>query len=360
MSPFDLPAWLALNRIPSIGPVSFVKLVEKFGNPHDVFKASRQELREVEGIRRSQIEAICSFNDFVSVEKEIRQLELEKISVFTYKEPLYPSRLKEISSFPPLIYVKGDLASITGVEWIGVVGSRKATEYGLMACRKVVGDLVANKIVIVSGFARGIDITAHLSAIEQGGQTVAVIGCGLGHVYPSSHRMYVRSIVDHGVFISEFPYFTEPKSEFFPRRNRLISGLSRGVLVVEASEGSGALITAQYTLDQNRDLFAIPGPISSENTKGGHQLIQQGAKLVTSALDILNDWKYPSVASEGRAVFSNPDEEVLHTLCYGEGMTPDQLVEKTGFNPEKISMLLTKLELLGKIRVLPGRRFSSL
>jgi len=351
----DLIYWLALNSIEGIGPAFFTKLVGSFGSPKSVFQASLTDLEKV--IRLPLAEAISRLTDFKKFEQEIQTLEENNIVALTYHDADYPARLRQASGAPPILYVKGDFSKIPKTDWLGVVGSRKISSYGSAATKKIVSELVRHQIVIVSGFALGVDITAHLAAIENGGTTIAVIGSGLKHVYPPSHARYVDLLLKQGVFISEFPYAAEPRPEFFPRRNRIISGLSRGILVVEAAEKSGALITADYALDQNRDVFAVPGPISSPVSAGPHKLIQQGAKLVTSASDILAEWKYPVLDAPYVSPIVDPEESAILHCCRTQPVTSDEIVEKTGLPPHKISMMITKLELDGKIKSLPGRRF---
>lgn len=355
----DLIYWLALNRLHGVGLYTLVQLVNHFGGPKEVLKAKEVDLRQVEGIKAPAIRSIKLFKGYNSAEKELKLLEKKSIHILTYLDPLYPPRLKEISQFPPILFVRGKPECLKNGEWLGVVGARNLTEYGEMICRKVVADLVKNGVNIVSGFARGIDITAHLTTIENGGTTVGVLGGGFGYIYPPSHRCYVDKVIDNGALITEFSYNTEPEPGSFPRRNRIISGLSRGVLVVEANEKSGALITARYALEQNRDLFAIPGQIFSSRSRGCHQLIQQGAKLVGNAQDILDDWKY-MVSAKSIPQFADAELGKIYSACLEEGLTPDEIVDKTGYPAEKVTRLLTRLELEGKIKGFPGRRYRSL
>lgn len=351
----DLITWLALNSIEGIGPAFFTKLVSSFGSPKAVFQTPLTDLEKV--VRLPLAEAIVRLTDFKKFEQEIEKLKENNIVVLTTHDSDYPTRLKQSAGCPPLLYVKGDFSKIPKTDWLGVVGSRKISPYGTAATKKIVSELVRHQIVIVSGFALGVDITAHLAAIENGGTTIAVVGSGLKHVYPPSHVRYVDLLLKQGVFISEFPFDIEPCPKFFPRRNRIISGLSRGILVVEAAEKSGALITADYALDQNRDVFAVPGPIHSTVSAGPHRLIQQGAKLVSSAADILNEWKYPVLNTPYVSPIADPEESAILHCCRTQPVTSDEIVEKTGLPPHKISMIITKLELDGKIKSLPGRRF---
>lgn len=356
----DLLYWLALNHIEEVGPVSYVKLVDHFGSPKNVFKASREEFQAIPGIRSKIVESILRFDDLNLIEKEIKALESYQIGLLFYSDPFYPQKLKQISSFPPILYVKGKIKALQKEPLLGVVGSRQVSEYGVIACKKIVRDLVKNGIGIVSGFARGIDITAHLVAVEESQATIAVLAGGFNTIHPPSHYRYIEQVMQKGALVSEFSFFKPPVPNLFPRRNRIISGLSRGVLVVEAGLNSGALITAEYALDQNRDLFAIPGPIFSQQSEGTNLLIQKGAQLVTSAGDILKTWKHDFCSMPEPTVFLNPDENKIFSACQHQAKTPDELVDETGLPTAHIFMLLSKLELEGKIKGLPGKRFQSL
>lgn len=356
----DLLYWLALHQIEEVGPVSYVKLVDHFGSPQNVFKASHEELLVVPNIRSKVIERILGFSDFTPVEKEIEFLKKQNIHLLFYSDPSYPQKLKEVSSFPPILYIKGQISALQQEPLLGVVGSRQVSDYGLIACKKIVRDLVKNGITIVSGFAKGVDITAHQIAIEESQTTIAVLAGGLNYLYPPAHARYVDALIQKGAIVSEFSFFKPPVPNLFPRRNRIISGLSRGVLVVEAGLESGALITAEYALDQNRDLFAVPGPIFSQQSEGTNLLIQKGAQLVTSAGDILKAWKHDFRSMSEPPIFLNPDEEKIFSACQNQAKTPDELVDVTGLSTAHIFMLLSKLELEGKIKGLPGKRFQSL
>ncbi len=358
MNDTDFISWLALRAVKNVGPVAFAKLTEAFGSPEKVFKAPLDQLLSC--VRAGVAQDILAFQGWEQAEKEFLTLKSHGIQILTYRDPLYPKRLKQADSFPVLLFVQGDLSRIPSTDGLGVVGSRDVSPYGTRVTKKLVTDLVAHNIVIISGFARGVDMVAHLTAVEQGGYTVAVLGGGLGEIYPAAHRRYVDEVLKRGVLISEFPFYEKPRPEYFPRRNRIISGLSRGVLVVEAAEKSGALITAQYALDQNRDLFAVPGPIDSPFSKGCNRLIQAGAQLVSHAEDILNEWNYGIRSLSSSSALTDPEEEAVYQHCLIESVGTDDLIEKTGLTADKISMILTKLELAGKLKALPGRRFQSL
>lgn len=356
----DLFYWLALNRISLVGPASFVKLIDHFGLAEKIFTSGAPALFSVPGIKKSVAEAVLSFRDFDNVEKEYALLVREGTGILTYLDKAYPLRLKQIPSFPPMLFVLGNADCLNEGEWLAVVGSRDATEYGIMACRRIVRELAANGIRIVSGFARGIDITAHETVFECNGVTVGVLGGGFFCVHPAENRRYIKKIAERGALVSEFSPSVTPRPEFFPRRNRIISGLGRGVLVVEAGEKSGAMITARYALDHNRDLYTVPGSIFSAKSRGCHKLIREGAFLVNEAVDILNDWQYANSAPKAPAI-EDPGENLVYSACLGrDPLTPDEIVEKTGFDASCVTMFLTKLELSGKIKSLPGKRYQSM
>ncbi|MDO8520307.1 MAG: DNA-processing protein DprA [Deltaproteobacteria bacterium] len=279
--------------------------------------------------------------------------------ILRYQDPSYPPKLKQIVSAPPVLYVWGNPDCLLQGDWLAVVGSRKATDYGRRACREIVTGVAAANIRVVSGLAYGIDITAHEAVLAAGGITVAVLGGGLEKLYPRGHAVQARHIVETGgAIISEFEPDAAPRPEFFPRRNRIISGLSRGVLLVEAAEKSGAMVTANYAAEQNRDLFCVPGPIFSDQSRGTNRLIGEGAKITTSAAAILEEWNYPVPLAQ--AVLLKDSEKSVFLLCQGpEPVTADRIVEQTGFDPGQVNVLLTQLSLAGHVKELPGKRYSS-
>lgn len=359
MEKVELIHQLALTNIDAIGPISFIRLLGTFGTAQGVFQASADNLRARAGLRSSQAQAIKAFKNFSLCDKELEWLGREGAKVVSYLDPDYPPLLSRTHGFPPLLFTLGDLSLLKGVDFLAVVGSRAATEYGIMATRKIVRDLCGRGVGIASGYALGIDITAHLATVEAGGRTVAVLPGGLGQIYPRSHRKFVSRILEKGLFITEFLSGVQAIPEFFPRRNRIISGLSRGTLVVEAAVKSGGLITAQYAADESRDVFVVPGSIFSSKSEGCHQLIQQGAKPVTSADDIVADWGYPSTIKE-KATFSHPDEEKIYNVLREGPLSSDEVIEKTGLPPQKVVAFLSRLELEGKVKGLGGQRYQSL
>ncbi|HBF11773.1 MAG TPA: DNA-protecting protein DprA [Deltaproteobacteria bacterium] len=377
----DLPYWLALNNREAIGPQSFIKAFDHFGSAKAVFGASKDDLIQC-GLRPSVVSALERPVDLKQGEEELSFYQKKNIQILSFKDKAYPPLLKQIHSFPPLLFVWGNLSALSSDDCLGVVGSRAVTEYGVVACRRLVRECVEGGFSIVSGFAKGIDIEAHKTTLELGGITVAVLGSGFGFLYPPEHSVYVEKILEKGAFVSEFPFKAFPHPSFFPRRNRIISGLSRGVLVVEANEKSGAMITARYATEQNRDVFAVPGPLDSLRSRGCHRLIQQGAKLVMEGRDILDEWHYPlrSLAQDASLaqsrphglsrnlgdekqkmklslVESNTDESKVVQACRERSQNIDEIIGATGLSSEKLTVLLTQLELGGRLRLMPGGRF---
>lgn len=285
-------------------------------------------------------------------EADRQELQKAQVRVLSSDDPEYPESLKNIPSPPPFLYVRGHL-SFDGL-WLAVVGSRHPTDYGSQICKKIVSELVEAGIGIVSGFAIGLDLIAQRTAVACGGRTIGVLGTGILEIYPKSHQRYVPEILGSGALISEFSPRMTAFPYNFPRRNRIISGLARGVLVVEAQERSGSLSTAGHAADQGRDVFAIPGSVLSEKSKGCHRLISQGAKLVTSAKDILEEWK---VSIKNQLVPLTEEDKIV-ALC-GLARSTDELVESTGMKVSQLSLWMTKLELEGKIASLPGGRFQA-
>ncbi len=292
----DIKYWVGFSLIPGIGPVRFNQLLKYFGNPAEAWQAGPADLKQA-GLDTSAVRSITSSRPKISLEAEMEKLDRYGVKVLTWNDPQYPARLKEIYDYPPVLYVRGLL--LPQDEWcVAVVGTRRATVYGRQVTEEIVSDLVRNKITIVSGLARGIDSVAHRSALEAGGRSLAIFACGLDIVYPSENAELARRIMAQGALVSEYPLGTKPRADNFPRRNRIMSGLSLGVLVVEAGETSGAMITAHLALEQNREVFAIPGSVLSPTSRGTNRLIQEGAKLVRDYRDILEELNLTAVAHQ--------------------------------------------------------------
>ncbi|MDP3016791.1 MAG: DNA-processing protein DprA, partial [Deltaproteobacteria bacterium] len=284
----DLFYWLALNFVPGVGAVFIKRLLDRFQTPEAVFQASMKELLEVEGLGVKVASEIRKGPSEQAVKNELSSLEKSGGRIITLKDEVYPPRLRDIYDPPALLYLKGELKKEDELA-VSIVGSRKTTPYGRWITEKISQTLVRYGVTIVSGMARGVDSVAHWGAISGGGRTLAVLGCGVDVVYPPENRNLFSKIIEQGAVLSEFPMGSPPEGGHFPKRNRIISGLSMGVVVVEAGPDSGSLITANYALEQGREVFAIPGNVGADGSRGTNRLIKDGAKLVESSEDILEE-----------------------------------------------------------------------
>ncbi len=356
--------WLALSLTPGVGSIFIKRLLDRFGTPEAVFQAPLDELLQIEGLGEKVAREIQKGPAEKKVEKELHLLEGVGGKVMTMKDASYPKRLKEIYDPPPVLYVRGELREEDELA-VAIVGSRKTTPYGKWMTEKMGQELARHGITIVSGMARGIDSHAHWGALSGGGRTIAVLGSGVDVVYPPENRNLYKRIIDQGAVLSEFPMGSPPEGGHFPKRNRIISGLSIGVVVVQAGMESGSLITANYALEQGREVFAVPGNVGSDSSRGTHQLIKDGAKLVESSEDILEEvlpqWRRERETPQDveRPVLDLSEEE--NVLYEQLGETPlhiDVLIRESQFDPGKVSSLLLNLELKGLISQWPGKCFS--
>ena len=353
--------WLALNFIPGIGPVLVRTLLDRFGGPEHVFKASRRELETVEGIGERLAALITETDIQGKVRSELKLVEELNASIVTFTDKSYPNNLKQIYDPPPLLYVRGDLQAKDDLA-ISMVGSRLSSSYGRMITERIAGDMARHGVTIVSGMARGIDSAAHRGALSAGGRTIAVLGCGVDIVYPPENRRLFEEITVHGAVISEFPMSTPPEGTNFPRRNRIISGLSLGVVVVQADSRSGSLITAGLALEQNRDVFAVPGNVGMARSRGTNRLIKQGAKLVESADDILEEilprFQHQGLEPTDVKPSLEDEEERVFRIIEDEPAHIDSIIAQTGMDASRVSAILLQLELKGLVQQLPGKRFA--
>jgi len=357
-------ALVGLNLFLDIGSTRLTKLLESFGTPENILCAPQHRLTQVPGIGEEIAQKIRALK-IKDIEKEFVLSKKLGIKIKTISDLDYPVNLKNIFDPPIVLYVKGELRAQDNLG-IGIVGARHATLYGLVMAEKFAEGLSASGFTVVSGMARGIDSAAHRGALKHGGRTIAVIGSGLANIYPPENQKLAEQISQSGAVISEFPIRTQPLRMNFPRRNRLISGLSLGILVVEAARNSGALITADFALQQGRDVFALPGKIDSANSFGPNELIKQGAKLVTSAHDILEefDFIYQGPRENGlkqkevTQVRLRLDAEMrLYDLIPDEAIQLEELVEKASLEIPQVFAILLQLQMKGLIRQLPGKRF---
>jgi DNA processing protein len=347
----DIKYWVAFNNIPGIGRVRLGQLESYFGSLERAWKASPGEIKRA-GLDSQALKAITQWHDKIDPPAAMARLEEFGIQVLTCNSPEYPSRLKEIYDFPPVLYVRGSMCPED--DWcLAVVGTRRATVYGKQVTEEIAADLARSKITIVSGLARGVDTIAHRSALEAGGRTIAVFACGLDIVYPAENERLARDIMENGALLSEYPPGTRPRAENFPRRNRILSGLSLGVLVTEAGEGSGALLTADYAVEQNREVFAIPGSVLSPMSRGTNRLIQQGAKLVRQYTDILEELNLMTVERqiEMREILPESEtESVLLKQLSAEPSHIDEVCRRSGLPAATVSGTLAMMELKGLVK----------
>ncbi len=361
-----LQDWLTLLSVPGLGPTAFAELLQRFETPGDVLQTPYSRLRQDSGIPDDVASAIAERQDPAWAERQIDTASRESIQILTFSDPEYPQLLNQIHAPPPILFVKGDV-SLLCEPTVAVVGSRSFTTYGRDNARHFAGQLAARGVTVISGMAKGIDAEAHRGALAVDGHTAAVLGSGLDHPYPSQNLQLFEEICERGVVVSEFPLGTRPEPHNFPRRNRVLSGLSLGVLVVEAGDRSGALITARHALEQNREVFAVPGPIHSGRSFGTHQLIKQGAVLVEQIEDILSELNSSLPLTRLRPALtlspvceqglSNEEIKVLDCLTANEPHHIDVISTEADFTVEKALGILLGLELSDFVEQLPGKRF---
>jgi DNA processing protein len=357
----DHRALIALSMVPGIGPGKIRSLIGRFGSGKAVREAPLEALVTVPGIGEATARRIKNHPSDDVVNDQIKRADSIGATLLPFSDAAFPALLRTIYDPPAFLWVRGQVEALRR-PCIAVVGARRATEYGLRAARNLAGDLAARGICIVSGLAYGIDVAAHDAALSAGGATIAVLGSGVDRIYPSVHERIARKLLDHGALVSELPLGAEPDAPNFPRRNRLISGLSLGTLVIEALEDGGALITAKLALEQNREVFAVPGRVFDATSTGCHQLIQQGmAKLVRNADDVIEELTGFDAATAPDPV--NPEADLSETerLLFGaignDARHIDELCGQTGLEPSTALVILLSLEFKGLVRQIGGRHF---
>lgn len=361
----DREACIALNMLPKMGPVRLRRLLEVFGSPERVLAAKRRDLEPVSGIGPEVAEAIVGWESRVDLPAELERIDRAGVRVLTAADPAYPRLLREIHNPPIVLYVWGTIED-RDQHAIGVVGSRQASHYGLAAAKKLSYQLAYAGLTVVSGLARGIDTAAHQAALAAQGRTIAVLGSGLARLYPPENRELAERIAAAGAVVSEFSMEVQADAQSFPMRNRIVSGWGSGVLVVEAGINSGAMITAAQAVDQGRQVYAVPGPIDRPGSMGANRLIQQGAKLVMGAADILEDLQalfpetpVPAVERPVLATLDADEQRVYGAI--GEGETAlDEIVVKSHLPTGTVSSTLLALEMKRLVKQLPGRHFVKL
>lgn len=359
-------AILALNLLPGIGPIRITRLLEAFGDAGDVITASANQLQRVDGIGAETAKMIVAWQDHVDPTKEIAEAEERGISIITRDDESYPRHLLQAYDAPILLYVWGAILP-KDKHAISVVGSRRATTYGVSATKKLTYQLAHAGFTIVSGLARGIDTKAHESALAAKGRTIAVIGSGLARLYPPENLALAEKIADgNGAVISEFPLHKAPDKQTFPMRNRIVAAWGQAVLVTECPAWSGSIITANLASEYGKPIFAVPGPIDKPSSAGCHQLIRDGATLVTDASHIIDDmgelpfsFRNESTKQEVAAIPELPPEEtaLLSAMEAGEEYAVDSLIQRSGLPSSAVTAALFKLELRRLVRPLPGFRF---
>lgn len=355
----DIGFWLALNSIPNIGKTVYKSLISKFNNPKNIFSARLEELLKTEGLKKDAALAIKRFDKWEEIEKEISLIQKHNVSIVTIKESNFPKNLLTINDPPPYLYVKGNVLPQDNLA-VAIVGTRTPSHYGVAMAERIAMELAEAGVTVVSGLARGIDSAAHRGAIAGKGRTIAVLGCGIDIVYPQENKKLFGEIAEKGAVVSEFPIGMPPMPQNFPMRNRIISGLSLGVLVVEASLKSGSLITARLALDYGRDVFALPGAITSERSKGTNKLIKDGAKLIECAEDILDELPVKRGArkesiAENRDLL--PEEEDILNLLEGSPLLIDTIIQEMKLSAAKANAVLMDMEIKGLVGQGPGKIF---
>ncbi len=348
----DLPWWLALNRVKGIGPARFTLLLDAFGSARGAWEATPAEWRQA-GLDERTASAFERQRRGINPGAELARLDTLRVAALRVIDPGYPRLLREIPAPPPVLYVRGRLLPADDLA-IGVVGTRNVTAYGRHVTERLAGDLAAQQVTIVSGLARGVDTHAHTAALDAGGRTIAVLGCGPDLVYPPDNARLAARIVEQGAVVTEFPPGTQPDAGNFPARNRIISGLSLAVLVTEAPEASGALITARFAAEQGRDIFAVPGNITSRGSTGTNLLIQDGAKLILTAEDALAELNLSMAPQqqELRELLPEDETEAALITCLraaGDPQHIDDLCRAAGLPVARVSGALAMMELKGMV-----------
>jgi DNA processing protein len=356
----DKNYWLGFNLVKGIGPAKLQALLDYFGDLGAAWQATETQLQRI-GLDRRAISALQEARATVDLDRYAARVAAAGIEVLTWQSERYPRLLREVAAPPPVLYVAGRLQEMDS--WsVAVVGTRRLTPYGRQITRELVAGLARSNVTIVSGLARGIDGIAHKTALDVGGRTIAVLGSGLASIYPPEHRGMARQIVDNGqgAVISEYALDTPPDAKNFPPRNRIISGLSLGTIVVEAGERSGALITADFAAEQDREVFAVPGNINSHASRGPNRLIQQGAKLVSSVEDVLEELNLTMVTQQVAVQIALPEsaeEAALLAHLSPQPVHVDELTRASGLTSAEVGSTLALMELKGMVQQVGGMKY---
>lgn len=358
----DLLDTLRLSMISGVGPRVRMALMDRFGSARAVLAAAPSELRDVQGVGPKLMRKIAEADHKIDVQAEIELCRQRGIDIIVEADPRYPRSLKEIHDPPGVLFVRGELKPDDALA-VGIVGTRHGTQYGLRTAERLAGSLARAGLTVISGLARGIDAAAHRGALAAGGRTIGVLASGVTNIYPPEHVKLAEEVAAHGALVSESPPNGEPISGMFPQRNRLISGMSLGVVVVEAAERSGALITARHAMEQGREVFAIPGNIDSRTSRGCHRLIRDGAKLVETIDDVLEELG-PLVEAAPRddgqeihhpaELLLNEQEQKVLAAIGGEATPVDSVIAETGLPVPQVLATVSVLEMRRLIRRLSG------
>jgi DNA processing protein len=350
--------WIGFNLVKGIGPAKVRRLLDHFGDLKAAWTASPDELR-ASGLDRRSFEGLLSARTGIDLDLVLQRIEQLGVQVLTWESPDYPPNLASIPQPPPVLYVKGTLTPAD--EWaVAMVGTRRASAYGREVARELASGLAASGVTVVSGLARGIDVVAHQAALDAGGRTIAVLGSGLDHIYPPENKRLADAITRAGALVSDYALGTPPESGNFPPRNRIISGLAKGVVIVEAGESSGALITADFAAEQGRDVFAVPGSILQRSSRGTNKLIQQGAKPILDVADILEELNLALVTEhkEARALLPADETEQRLLACLSaEPVHVDELGAQLSLPISQITGTLALMELKGMVRQVGGMNY---
>ena len=359
----EVRSTLLLSMLPNLGPRTLASLLERFSSPAAVLSGSAVELACVRGVGPKLIHAIQNATDFVDVDSIVRWCQENNVQIIVRGTPTYPSLINQLDDAPPILFARGAVEPKDQIS-VAIVGTRHPTNYGLKQAHRFAFALAQAGVTVVSGLARGIDASAHRGALDAGGRTIAVLGSGLGELYPSEHRELADAIAAQGVVLSEYSPHAKPRSGMFPQRNRLISGLSLATLVVEAPERSGALITTRLATEQNREVLALPGPITSRASRGCNRLIRDGAKLVQTVDDVLEELGplHAPVAVDGDRQIRSVSELNLNDIerrvldaIPTRGALIDQVIQSSGLPAQRVIAAVSVLEMRRIVRRLSGQ-----
>ncbi len=352
---------LGLRSISGVGNRLAERILEQVSSPKEIFSLSEKDLLGIEGVRKETARSIINFSGWEVVEKNIENAKRYGFHIYTIHDENYPKNLLKIYEKPTAIYVFGEITD-EDENAVAIVGSRRCNNYGKSIAKQLSNELASHGLTVVSGMARGIDSISHKAAIEEGGRTIAVMGSGLDRIYPPENSKLYKLISQNGAVISEFPMGTPPEAQNFPQRNRVISGLSKGVVIVQAGRKSGSLITANFALEQNREVFAVPGNLGNKLSEGANFLIKRGAKLIENVEDILEELNQgynfkvkDKVLSKKTFTNLDVDQKIVVDSIGSQQLNIDELIDKTKIEYTKLSLILLDLEIKGILEQLPGK-----